>query len=259
MNRKDFFAALRKRDSGVFGSSLSAGQVRGCEAILDATADLSVAFRAYLLATAYHETGRTMQPNVENLNYTTAARIRQVWPTRFPNNASAQPFVRNPKALANKVYNGRMGNRNGTDDGWNYRGRGLVHITGRENYQRGGPHVGVDLVRDPDAALREDLAAICLVRGCVEGWYTGAGLGRYLPGDYVNARRVVNGTDRAEQIAGYARAFESALSAEGAGNEPALAPKPRPEPAPALTDHKPDPEPRGWFAALLALFTGGKA
>src|ERR1700712_4691581 len=60
---------------------------------------------------------------IENLNYS-AGRMMQVWPSRFPTMASAQVYAGNPRALANKVYNGRMGNASGSDDGWNFRGRG---------------------------------------------------------------------------------------------------------------------------------------
>jgi putative chitinase len=61
-------------------------------------------------------------------------RLMVVWPKRFPTAASAKLVEENPKALANLVYNGRMGNRVGTDDGWHFRGRGPKQITGRANY-----------------------------------------------------------------------------------------------------------------------------
>lgn len=70
---------------------------------------------------------------VENLSYT-PRRMCQVWPSRFRSIESAQPYAGNPRALANKVYNGRMGNRGGTDDGYNYRGRGATQTTGHYGY-----------------------------------------------------------------------------------------------------------------------------
>ena len=73
-----------------------------------------------------------------------------VWPSRFPTVASAAPYAHNPRALANKVYNGRMGNREGSDDGWNFRGRGAVQTTGREGYERLARATGLDAVARPD-------------------------------------------------------------------------------------------------------------
>jgi predicted chitinase len=98
-------------------------------------------------------------------------------------------------------------------DGYLYRGRGYVQITGRANYAKAGVALGLDLVRNPDLALQPTVAAQILVRGCSEGWFTGKKLADYLPGDYVEARRVVNGKDRADLIAGYARNYEAALAA----------------------------------------------
>jgi putative chitinase len=76
--------------------------------------------------------------------------MMQVWPSRFPSMASAAPYAGNPRALANKVYNGRMGNALGSDDGWNFRGRGASQTTGREGYQRLAKAVGLDVVNHPD-------------------------------------------------------------------------------------------------------------
>lgn len=105
---------------------------------------------AHFMAQISHESdGGTI--TAENMNYTTAARIAAVWPSRFTV-ASAGPFVKNPRALANKVYNGRMGNATGTDDGFNYRGRGLLQITGKESYRNIGALTGLDLISNPDLA-----------------------------------------------------------------------------------------------------------
>lgn len=111
---------------------------------------------AHFLAQVSHESdgGRITE---ENMNYTTAARIAAVWPSRFTTE-SAQPYVRNPRALADKVYNGRMGNAVGSDDGYNYRGRGLLQITGRESYDRIGGATGLSLEDQPELAYQPEHA-----------------------------------------------------------------------------------------------------
>lgn len=86
----------------------------------------------------------------ENLNYS-ALRLTQVWPKRFPTTAAANPFARNPRALANKVYGGRMGNT-GTNDGYLYRGGGWIQLTGKNNYVAASKWTGLDLVKNPDLA-----------------------------------------------------------------------------------------------------------
>lgn len=221
MNRAAFFAALRRRGSGVFGTSLSAVQVAVLDAILDQTAGMPRAHIAYIMATAYHETGTPrMVPSVESLHYTTTARIRAVWPSRFPTDASAAPFVRNARALANQVYNGRLGNRAGSDDGWLYRGRGLDHLTGRDNYARAVAIVGADVLGNPDLMLRPDLAVRSLVHGHATGRYRGPKLADYETErgfDFVGARAIVNDDVRKNGalVASYARAFDAALAAGG--------------------------------------------
>ena len=88
--------------------------------------------RNHWLAQLAHEcTGFT---RFEESLWYSAKRIRQVWPSRFRSAAAATPFAGNPQALANQVYNGRMGNRDGSNDGWHFRGRGPKMITGRHNY-----------------------------------------------------------------------------------------------------------------------------
>lgn len=85
----------------------------------------------------------------EDLSYS-VERLCQVWPNRFPTFESAKPYARNPRALANKVYGGRMGNQR-PDDGWQYRGRG-PQLTGRENYTNAEKRTGLPLVNNPDLA-----------------------------------------------------------------------------------------------------------
>ncbi|WP_266032560.1 glycoside hydrolase family 19 protein [Brucella intermedia] len=75
----------------------------------------------------------------ENMNYTSAARIQATWPSRFKTLAAAKPYVKQPKKLAIKVYGGRMGNASApSEDGWIYRGGGMLQTTGREGYRKMG-------------------------------------------------------------------------------------------------------------------------
>lgn len=85
------------------------------------------------LANVIQESGE-FEHKTENMNYR-AETIVKTWPSRFKTIAAAQPFARNPKSLAINVYGGRMGNRPGTDDGWNFRGGGFIGLTGRYTYE----------------------------------------------------------------------------------------------------------------------------
>ena len=114
---------------------------------------------AHVMAQLSHECGAG-QEVVENLDYT-AARMMQVWPSRFPTLASAAPYAHDPRALANKVYNGRMGNRAGSDDGWSYRGRGAAQTTGREGYARLAALTGLDLLNDPELLIDPRYFLLC--------------------------------------------------------------------------------------------------
>ncbi len=106
---------------------------------------------AHWLGQNAHESGGFARL-VENLNYTSPQRLMAVWPSRFRSVMAAQPFVRNPEALANSVYGGRMGNA-APGDGWRYRGRGIKMITGRDNYEMMARMTGLPLVQQPE--LRE--------------------------------------------------------------------------------------------------------
>lgn len=107
-----------------------------------------------------HESGG-LQRTEESLGYATAERIRAVWPARFRTLADAAPFVRQPRRLANHVYSNRMGNGGPeTDDGWRYRGRGLIQITGRAAYATAAAELRVDLVAHPELAAEPEWAAM---------------------------------------------------------------------------------------------------
>jgi putative chitinase len=86
----------------------------------------------------------------ENLNYS-AKRLMEVWPTRFRTADQAAKYARNPQALANNVYAGRMGNGNeASGDGWRFRGRGPLQLTGRHNYTKASEYLNIDFVGNPD-------------------------------------------------------------------------------------------------------------
>ncbi len=148
----------------------------------------------------------------ENLNYT-AERLHEVWPKRFPTVESAEPFAHNPRALANKVYNGRMGNRPGTDDGWVFRGKGPLQATGREKGALLGKKLGVSpevaaaWLINPDHAL-ECACALFVLLGVLSAADSG---------DVVAQTKRINGGKNGldERKAAYARALR-ALSREAA-------------------------------------------
>lgn len=92
---------------------------------------------------------------VENLNYS-AAGLRSTWPTRFTEQTAKQ-FARKPEAIANLVYSNRMGNGNeASGDGWRFRGRGAIQLTGRANYQALADHLKrQDIMTNPDLVATE--------------------------------------------------------------------------------------------------------
>ena len=101
----------------------------------------------------------------ENLHYS-APRLMAVWPSRFPNLDVASQYANNPEKLANKIYSGRMGNGDEeSGEGYAYRGRGLIQMTGKESYANCGSGLGVDLVGDPDRLLDPQYAALSA------GWF----------------------------------------------------------------------------------------
>ncbi len=114
---------------------------------------------AHVLAQVGHESGGLTRL-VEDMTYSTPGRICATWPRRFPLEADAPPFVRQPEALAEKVYGMRqdLGN-NQPGDGWKYRARGLIQITGKANYTEvaaalgwGGPEAAIKRLETRDGA-----------------------------------------------------------------------------------------------------------
>ena len=185
MNREFFFDEVR---ANLFSGVLKQGQVEGMEAILDEWdenhADKDDRWLAYMLATAYHETGRAMAPVEENLNYS-AARLRVVFPSRFTA-AQAADYERQPQRIANRVYGDRLGNGpESSGDGWKYRGRGLVQITGKTNYEKFG------IENAPDEAMNDIRTVQIMFQGMMNGLFTGKKLSNYFnptKEDWKNAR-----------------------------------------------------------------------
>ena len=234
INRTTFFAYVRKAP---FGGRLSTAQVQGVEALLDACATYGVIdlrWIAYILATAFHETGGTMQPVREAFGKSdadTIARLDKAWAAGKMKQVS-KPYWR---------------------DGWF--GRGFVQITFLANYVKMGARLGLDLVKSPSLMLEIVPAAKACVVGMYEGMFTGKKLADYFSqfvNDAIEARRIVNGKDKAKLIAGYHRNFLDALEAADTAT---------PQPADVnKEDAKPDDVPPAESKSLwtiLTTFLGG--
>lgn len=206
INRKAFFATIK---STLFNGRFTPNQVTGIDAILDQFEGCDPRWTAYALATAYHETGGKMTAVVENLNYS-AKGLRVTFPKYFSVSDAAR-YARKPEAIANRAYANRMGNGpEASGDGWRFRGRGLVQCTGRDNYRKYG------IEENPEKALDPEFAVHMMYDGMTAGKYTGKSLSDYFGStktDWVGARRIINGTDKADKIAGEAKAFYTAIKA----------------------------------------------
>ena len=210
MDYEAFFNSLR--GSGALGvTKFTQVQVDVAQMLIVKGSGLRPDALAYVLGTAWGEAKLT--PQRENMSYS-AARIREVWPSRFPTVADAKPYERQPVKLANKVYNGRLGNREGTNDGWDFRGGGLDQLTGRVNYRKRG------LEQTPERILEPEVAARSIITGMTLGDYRGPKLSDYFNdrgADFVAARAIVNTdvTANGQRYARYATAFLNALNAAG--------------------------------------------
>lgn len=251
--RAKLFANLR--GGSMFAHGFTQQQVSGLDNLLDVwdgwyAAD-PIDLLAYNLATAFHETAGTMQP------------IKERGPVRYFD--KYEPGTKIGKVLGNTKKG----------DGYRFRGEGHVQNTGRRNAAYASKRLNevfgldVDLVKDPGKRGDPFISAHSLFLGNKEGWWTGKDLLDFLDGEdeddaedlreFINARRVVNGTDKATKIAHYAIEFEHALRSAGYGAArpvPAPAPvKPAPVqvPQPQVSTAAPRPGVPAAFAAMLAL------
>jgi putative chitinase len=125
--------------------------------------DISTPVRqACFMGQCAHESGnfKTLQ---ENLNYS-AEGLMKTWSSRFPTKEIADQYARNPAKIAGKVYNGRLGNTS-EEEAAKYLGRGLIQLTGKENYANCGSGIGVDLLSNPTLLLDPRYAALSA------GWF----------------------------------------------------------------------------------------
>lgn len=181
---KASFNVLR---GGLFGGRLSKVQVESLNYLVQRCEHFKLTYpeAAYVLATAYHETGY-VQNGIMN---------RDMLPVKERGSV---------KYLRSKKY-------------YPYIGYGYVQLTWEDNFRRVGKLIGVDLIKNPEKALEKDIASEILIKGMVFGWFTGVGFHRKCPvyrynlASYIRARKIVNGTDKAQVIAEYAIQFEKAL------------------------------------------------
>lgn len=195
INRKFFFLQIR---SSLF-SPLKQSQVDGLTEILDVWennyADWDDRWLAYALGTVHHETAMTMKPIHEYGG-------KQYFTKRYGIEGE------NP-ARARRYGNTEIG------DGVRYAGKGYVQLTWKNNYRRAGDEIGVDLVKNPELAMDPTIAATILFCGMKDGWFSGKKFSDYFFGEtekWVAARRTINGNDKAEIVASFARAYYAAIS-----------------------------------------------
>jgi len=228
IDRGFFFDKIR---GDLFKGSLFQSQVDGLSAILDEWDEQkrgNLYWLSYMLATAYHETAFTMQPIEE---YGGRGYFMRMY-----DRTGSRPHV--AKRLGNTI----------PGDGATFAGRGYVQLTGRANYAKASEKLGADFVSHPDLAMQPKHAAAIMFRGMLEGWFTGKKLSDYFQGntaDHVNARRIINGTDSASEIAGYSRLFFGALRYSTASRADPVPPVPEADPIPEVSAKY------SWFIQLL--------
>jgi len=186
MNKDKFFTSIK---ASLF-TKFTQDQVDGINHILDSCTKNNICdlrYVAYILATAFHETAKTMRPIEEygkGKGYDYGKKLKM----------SRQPYT-----VPDKIYFGR----------------GYVQLTWYENYQSLGKILGIDLLNKPELALDKSVASDIMIAGMTKGLFTGKSLKNYFNDtatDWVNARKIINGLDKAELIAGYAKKFYTALT-----------------------------------------------
>lgn len=143
-----------------------------CEYYIDALNKILPQFQintnirlAHFLAQILHESGN-LKYKSENLNYSASA-LRSVFAKYFPNDEIAKEYERKPEKIANRVYCARMGNGiESSGDGWKYRGRGLIQLTGHDNYKACGEALKLELLEDPDLLCNK--SEVIVASAC---WY----------------------------------------------------------------------------------------
>lgn len=201
IDRQKFFAGIRQQP---FDGKLTAGQVQGTSAILDEWERRGLTdprWLAYMLATAKWETDHTMQP------------IQEAGGTAY--------LTRNYDVKGKNPARARKNGNLAPGDGVRYSGKGFVQLTWKNNYdkmtrllRRAG--VQVDLVERPDLATRVDVASFVMFEGMIGGVFTGRKLADYFNAkttDWINGRRIINGVDKAAEIAGIAKMFYADIAA----------------------------------------------
>lgn len=189
VNDDKFFVEMRR----ILGP-LSQSEVNGINLILAEAKKRNTPINqfSYMGATDWWETGKSWQPVREAYYLNMSETAKEAWRKR------------------NLRY-------------WPYYGRGLVQLTWEYNYRRAGQKLGLDLVNLPDLALRPDVAVQIMFDGMEEGWFTGKALDDYIDeidepdsedlAEYVNARKIINGTDKALTIGKMAVEIEHAVRA----------------------------------------------
>lgn len=195
---KGGFAILRE-----YLGRLTESQVAEINFIVDEMdKDKSISYPqgAYVLATTWWETGKTMLPIAEY-----GKGKNRTYGTWYKNSKNQLYSFRNGEKRAAYLFE---------EFPHLYYGRGYVQLTWFDNYKKASEKLGFNFLDNPDLVMKKEYAIKILLTGMKEGWFTGKNLSDYInqsKKDYVGARKIINGTDKAEKIAEIAKTFEKAL------------------------------------------------